>query len=87
MADHDHPRGTVSLESSHRSKPGFEASVVGLQGVVRVDLGVMEGRREQLIEDPGVDPVLVGGDLGGRDAGPADGVVEELPGRLGVPAR
>jgi hypothetical protein len=39
--------------------------VVGLEPVVRVDLGVMEGRGDQLVEHTGVDPVPVGGDLRG----------------------
>ena len=50
MADDDYPGGTVSLQPSHGSKPGFEAPVVGLQRVVGMDLGVMEGLREQLVE-------------------------------------
>jgi len=65
MADDDHPGGTVSLQPSHGSKPGFEAPVVGLQRVVGMDLGVMEGLREQLVEHSRVDAVPVGGDLDG----------------------
>jgi hypothetical protein len=61
----DHPRGSVTLQPSHRSKAGLETPVVGLQRIVRVDLGVVEGRREQLTQDARVDPVPVGGDLGG----------------------
>ena len=49
----DHPGGSVSLQSSHRSKPGLEASVVGLKRVVRMRLGAVEGRREQLLEQRG----------------------------------
>jgi hypothetical protein len=45
MARDDDPGGTVSLQSSQGSKPGLQASVVGLDGVVGVDLGVMEGPR------------------------------------------
>src|SRR6266511_6098030 len=59
----DDPGGSISLQSSHGSKSGFEASVVGLDAVVRIHLGVVEGRRQQLIEDTGIDPVPVGGDL------------------------
>jgi hypothetical protein len=65
VAGDDHSGGTVSLQTSHRSKPSLETSVVGLQPVVRMDLRVMEGRRDKLIEDAGVDPVPVGGDLDG----------------------
>jgi hypothetical protein len=39
--------------------------VVGLERIVRVDLRVVEGRREQLIEDARVGSVPVAGDLGG----------------------
>jgi hypothetical protein len=39
--------------------------VVGLERVVGVGLRVVEGRREQLIKDARIDPVPVGGDLGG----------------------
>src|SRR5438034_4100310 len=38
----------------------LKASVVGLQRVVRMGLRVMEGRREQLLEEAGIDPVPVG---------------------------
>jgi len=48
---------------SHRSKSGLQASVVSLDAVVRIHLRVTEGRRQQLIEDAGIDPVPVGGDL------------------------
>jgi hypothetical protein len=65
MTGDDDPGGTVSLQPPHRSEPGLEASVVGLERVVGVGFGVMEGRREQLVEDMGVDPVPVGGDLRG----------------------
>ena len=34
MAGDDDPGGTVSLQSSHRSKPGLQASVVGLDGLL-----------------------------------------------------
>jgi hypothetical protein len=65
MAGDDDPRGTVSLQPSHGAKSSLQAPVVGLQGVVRMDLRVMEGRREHLIQHTGVDPVPVGGDLDG----------------------
>jgi hypothetical protein len=47
----------------------------------------MQGRRQQLLEEPGVDSVPVGGDLHRADPGPAYGPLEEPPGCLGVPAR
>jgi hypothetical protein len=62
---HDHPRSSVTLQPSHRSKAGLETPVVGLERIVGVALRVVEGGREQLIEDARVDPVPVGGDLGG----------------------
>jgi len=37
--------------------------MVGLDGVVRMDLRAMEGGRHQLVEDSGVDAVAVGRDL------------------------
>ena len=57
--------GAISLQSPHRPKSGLEASVVGLEQIVRMDLHAVEGCREQLIKEAGVDPVPVGGDLGG----------------------
>jgi hypothetical protein len=63
MAGDDDPGGTVSLQSSHGSKPGLQASVVGLDGVVGVGFGVVEGRGEQVIGDAGVRSIPVGGDL------------------------
>jgi hypothetical protein len=39
--------------------------VVGLQRVVRVDLRVMEGGRQHVVEDAVVEAVPVGGDLHG----------------------
>ena len=86
MSGHDDPGGSIALQPSHRSKSGLEASVVGLERVVRIDLGAMEGRREQLVEDPGVDPVPVGCDLYGAHPGAADRLVEE-PHRGTVPPR
>jgi hypothetical protein len=34
MGGDDDPGGTVSLQSSHGSKPGLQASVVGLDGLL-----------------------------------------------------
>jgi hypothetical protein len=61
----DHPRGSVTLQPSHRSEAGLETPVVGLERIVRMDRRVVEGGREQLTQDAWVDPVPVGGDLGG----------------------
>jgi hypothetical protein len=61
----DHPGGAVTLQPSHRSEAGLETPVVGLERIVRMGLRVVEGGREQLIEDAWVDPVPVGGDLDG----------------------
>src|SRR5437899_3285285 len=41
MAGDDHPCRTVSLQSSHRTEPCFQTSVVGLQRVVGMDVRVM----------------------------------------------
>jgi hypothetical protein len=81
----DDPGGSISLQSSHGSKSGFEASVVGLSGVVGMDLCVMLGRRQQLVEDAGIDPVPVGGDLDRRDPSSIDRSGEEPLCRLSVP--
>ena len=45
-----------------------------------MDLGAMEGPWEQLIEDPGVDLVPIGGDLDRWDPGAIDrrGVVDAI---------
>jgi len=63
MACDDDPRGSVSLQPSHGAKSSLQAPVVGLDGVVRMDLRAMEGGRHQLVEDSGVDAVAVGRDL------------------------
>ncbi len=51
MGSDDHPGGSISLQSSLGSKSGFEASVVGLYGVVGMDPCVMQVPRQQLVED------------------------------------
>ncbi len=50
----DDPGGSIPLQSAHGSKSDFEASVVGLYGVVGINLCVMQGRRQQLVEDGGM---------------------------------
>jgi hypothetical protein len=83
----DHPRGSVTLQPSHRSKAGLETPVIGLERIVRVGFCVVEGRREQLTQDARVDPVPVGGDLGGRYPSAADPLGEEPTCGLSVPPR
>jgi hypothetical protein len=61
----DHLRRSVTLQPSHRSEARLETPVVGLERIVRMGLRAVEGRREQLTQDSRVDPVPVGGDLGG----------------------
>ena len=78
----DDPGGTVSLQSSHGAKSSLQASVVGLERVVGMDLGVMEGRRQQRAR---IDSVPIGGDLDGRDSGPIDRSLQEVAGCFGVP--
>jgi hypothetical protein len=55
VSGNDDPGGTVCLQPSHRTESSFQASVVGLDGVVGMGLGVMEGRWEQLLEDARID--------------------------------
>jgi hypothetical protein len=81
----DDPSGSISLQSSHGSKSGFEASVAGFYGVVGMNLCVMQGRRQQLIEDAGIDSVPVGSDLNRRDPGSIDRSGEEPPCCFSVP--
>ena len=41
----NYPSGAILFETPHRSQPGFETSVIALDGVVGVTLDVMPGRR------------------------------------------
>jgi hypothetical protein len=52
-----------------------------------MDLRVMKGCRQQLIEGARIDSVPVGGDPERRDPGAIDRSLEEAAGCLGVPAR
>src|SRR6266545_2405159 len=63
MPGDDDPGDAITLQSPHRSESSLQPSVVCLDGIVRVDLRFMEGRREHLVQDPGVEAVPVGGDL------------------------
>jgi hypothetical protein len=65
MPGDDDPGGAISLQPPHRPESSLQPSVVGLEPIVGVDLRVMEGGREHLVEDARVNPVPVGGDLGG----------------------
>ncbi len=65
VAGDDHPGGAVSLQSSHRAESSLEAPVVGLEQVVGVGFRTVKGSRKQLVDEARVDPVPVGGDLGG----------------------
>ncbi len=56
-----------SLEAAHRSKPGFESTMVRLDPVIRILLGGMESTRNQLVEDPRIRRCPVGGDLDRQD--------------------
>ena len=48
-ADHD-ARRPVGLQSPHRPQAGFEPAVVGLAAVVLILAGVVERRRNQLVD-------------------------------------
>ncbi len=86
MPGDDDPGGAITLQPPHGPESSLQPSVVGLDGIVCVDLRFMEGRREHLVEDPGVEAVPVGGDLE-VDPGAANRLGEEQPRRIGVPAR
>jgi hypothetical protein len=65
----DYPGGTVSLEATHRSQASFQASVVGLERVVGVQICAVDCAREHLIDEARVEAVPVGGDpRGARSA-------------------
>jgi len=44
--------GSERLEATHRSKPGFEPTMVGFDRVVRILLGVVHGGRDEFVEGP-----------------------------------
>src|SRR6266508_1578220 len=87
MPGDDDPGGAISLQPAHRAESRFQASVVGLETVVRVDRGAVEGRRQHVIEDAGVGPVPVSGDLNRLPSGASDGPSEKPANRVRVPAR
>jgi hypothetical protein len=61
--------------------------VICLDPVVGVLVDAVPCRWQQFLQHGRVDRRLIGGDLDGRDLGPADGLVEEPTGGLGVSAR
>ena len=73
--------GAVSFESAHGSEPGFEPAMVTFDRVVRVLLGGVHRRRDQLVQGPRVHRCPVGGDLD-RDGASAQRSGEE-PSRCG----
>jgi hypothetical protein len=50
VTSHDHPSAAVAFEAPHREL-GLELPVVGFDLVVRVLLGVVERRRDELIDN------------------------------------
>jgi hypothetical protein len=81
----DHPGSVVAFESAHRPEPRFEAAVVGF-AVVRVLLGVMERRRDQLIDHRAERRGPVGHDLD-RLTMSTECSLKELVCRSGVTSR
>jgi hypothetical protein len=51
VAAHDHACAVVVFEAAHRSQPGLQPSMVRLDPVVRVLLGVVERAWHELIND------------------------------------
>ena len=70
--------GAVSLEAAHRSEPGLEPTVIGLDPVVRVPLDTVQRVRDQLVQDTRVSRRPIGGDLH-RDGSGAQHAGKELP--------
>jgi hypothetical protein len=64
----------------------FELAVIGLDRIVRMPLDVMPRRRNQLVEDRGVDRGGVGNHLGRRHLQYRQGLLEEPEGTVGVAA-
>jgi hypothetical protein len=50
MTAHDHPGGAVAFEATHRTQPRCEPTMVGLDPIVRVLLGVVKRARDQLAD-------------------------------------
>jgi hypothetical protein len=84
MPDEHHPGATVLLEAAHRSQPGLQPTVIGLDPVVGVSVGAMPCEWQQLLQYRWVHRRLIGDDLGEPDLGRADGPLEELVGGRGI---
>jgi hypothetical protein len=63
MPADDDARGAVGLEAAHRSEPRFEPSVIALDPVVGVLLGVVDRVWHQLDDDVGQRRGAIGDDL------------------------
>jgi hypothetical protein len=51
VAVHDHARGAITLETTHRTAPRLEPAVIGLDPIVRELLGIVERTRHELVHD------------------------------------
>jgi len=47
---HDHPRGVVAFEATHRPKPRLEPPMIGFDPIVRILLSVVKRAREELLD-------------------------------------
>src|SRR6266511_1064829 len=84
MPGDDDTGGAISFQSAHGPESILQPSVVSLDGVVGVELGAMEGPRQQLVEHARVGPVPVRGDFDGLHPGAIDRVGEEPASSLAV---
>src|SRR4029453_15348822 len=83
----DDPGTAVPLEPTYRSQSRLETAMIGLDVVVRVPLGTMPGRREQLVQHRPVRCRLVGHNFHRDDRRGADGLLEEALGGVRVATR
>jgi len=65
MPSGNHSGRMEPCELTHRSEPGLEPTMICFDGVVRVLLGEVAGRAQQLIEHPRVRRRPIGAHLGG----------------------
>jgi hypothetical protein len=86
VAVHDHAGAAITLEATHGSQPRLEPSVVRLNPIVRVLLGVVERAWEELIDDRAECPGPIGHDFRRRAVATEHGS-EEPPRRLGIAPR
>jgi hypothetical protein len=75
----------LGLEPAHRPQAPFQLSVIGLDPVVGVLLGVVPDARSQLIEDTRVDRRLVSNDLHRGDLGGVQRLGKKAACRCGAP--